>query len=122
MHPLTLLTSLLLTSSLSLAAPNPEALADADVGAALTPARAARAAEDLSVGTTLEQRKACKCIKVSNPGLYCDYCQIGGKFVVTDGWTSGNVYWCNKQGGCDDLGKRNSCVNGKGPCDGRDSG
>jgi hypothetical protein len=120
MHPFTLLTSLLLFApSFSLAAPSPEAVANADAGAALT---FPRAATDLSVRATLEQRKACKCIKVSNPGLYCDYCQIGGKFVVTDGWTSGNVYWCNKQGGCDDLGKRNSCVNSKGPCDGRDSG
>ncbi|KAH7073198.1 hypothetical protein FB567DRAFT_553824 [Paraphoma chrysanthemicola] len=72
---------------------------------------------DLSV-----RSNPCKCAKVSNPGLYCGYCQVGGKFVVLDGWNDNNVFWCNKQGGCEDLGRRTSCVNGKGPCDGRDSG
>ncbi|KAJ4987049.1 hypothetical protein SVAN01_07465 [Stagonosporopsis vannaccii] len=45
---------------------------------------------------------ACKCKKVSKEGLYCGYCA-----QVTDYGKDGgffNVYWCNKKGGCDDLG------------------
>ncbi|KAF2027015.1 hypothetical protein EK21DRAFT_91902 [Setomelanomma holmii] len=79
--------------------------------------REARAEADIS-----PHSNPYKCAKVSSPGLYCGYCQVGGKYVVLDGWNDNNVFWCNKQGGCEDLGRRTSCVNGKGPCDGRDSG
>jgi hypothetical protein len=64
----------------------------------------------------------CTCAKVSNPGLYCGYCKVGGNYVVLNGYNNNNVFWCNKQGGCEDLGRRTSCVNSNGPCDGRDSG
>ena len=44
---------------------------------------------------------ACVCKRVSNEGLYCGYCQ-----AVTNLGDGGvfNAYWCNKNGGCKDLG------------------
>ncbi|KAF1354230.1 hypothetical protein EJ07DRAFT_158627 [Lizonia empirigonia] len=63
---------------------------------------------------------ACSCKKVSNEGLYCGYCTE----VLTLG--SGglyNAYWCNKKGGCDDLGySKTYCDKStKIYCDGRDA-
>jgi len=56
-------------------------------------------------------------------GLYCGYCYLSNinNYAVINGKDE-NVYWCNKEGGCDSFGKRNSCADYKGPCDGRDSG
>lgn len=62
---------------------------------------------------------ACACKKVSNEGLYCGYCT-----AVTNYGDGGvfNVYWCNKNGGCKDLGysktrcKEDTTIY----CDGRD--
>ncbi|KAF8542430.1 hypothetical protein BDD12DRAFT_728888 [Trichophaea hybrida] len=61
---------------------------------------------------------ACSCQRVSNPGLYCGYCGDG---VITT-VDNDHVAWCNRAGGCEDLGWRRSCAQQAGPCDGRDSG
>ncbi|KAH7563519.1 hypothetical protein BM1_00566 [Bipolaris maydis] len=97
---------------------------------------AAPVAEAAPEPATLDKR-ACRCIPVSNPGmllhgkeartqaqrsigLYCGYCYSGT--IVTSGRINNHVYWCNTAGGCEDLGLRNSCTARAGPCDGRDSG
>ncbi|KAF3031382.1 hypothetical protein E8E12_000406 [Didymella heteroderae] len=62
---------------------------------------------------------ACACKKVSNAGLYCGYCA-----AVTDLGSGGvyNAYWCNKKGGCEDLGySKTRCEKDTTIyCDGRD--
>ncbi|XP_014559205.1 hypothetical protein COCVIDRAFT_92229 [Bipolaris victoriae FI3] len=80
---------------------------------------AAPVAEAAPEPATLDKR-ACRCIRLSNPGLYCGYCYSGT--IVTSGRINNHVYWCNTAGGCEDLGVRNSCTARAGPCDGRDSG
>ncbi|USP82350.1 hypothetical protein yc1106_09624 [Curvularia clavata] len=83
---------------------------------------AAPAPEPVAEPAALDKR-ACKCAKVSNPGLYCGYCWFSSYdgYVIKSGRVDNHVYWCNKSGGCEDFGKRNSCANYAGPCDGRDS-
>ena len=63
-------------------------------------------------------KRSCKCSKVKNAGLYCGYCYLSNinNFAVISGWVDDHVYWCNTAGGCDDLGKRTSCGQEKGPC------
>ncbi|KAF2818766.1 hypothetical protein CC86DRAFT_256140, partial [Ophiobolus disseminans] len=104
---------ILLTSSvLANPAPSAEELARAPIDVAIRDAvNHTTEAEPAAV-----DKRACTCQKVDNAGLYCGYC-----WAVKTGYVNGNVYWCNKQGGCDDLGRRTSCVNRNGPCDGRDS-
>ncbi|KAH7078669.1 hypothetical protein BKA63DRAFT_387218, partial [Paraphoma chrysanthemicola] len=63
--------------------------------------------------------KPCKCSKVKNPGLYCGWCWVDGQRAVREGYNTEDVFWCNTQGGCENLGIRTSCKNAKGPCDGR---
>lgn len=63
---------------------------------------------------------ACTCAKVSNPGLYCGYCT---QVYVYDVDLYDNVYWCNKSGGCENLGYATNCKNtlsSRKYCDGRD--
>ncbi|EUC42858.1 hypothetical protein COCMIDRAFT_39151 [Bipolaris oryzae ATCC 44560] len=110
----TLLTALLIAGS-AFALPE-----TASSGAVENVAReAAPLAEAVPQPATLDKR-ACRCVRVSNPGLYCGYCYSGT--IVTSGRINNHVYWCNTAGGCDDLGVRNSCTARDGPCDGRDSG
>ncbi|KAF2203653.1 hypothetical protein GQ43DRAFT_478879 [Delitschia confertaspora ATCC 74209] len=60
---------------------------------------------------------ACTCQKVSNPGLYCGYCE-----EVKTGWVSDHAYECAKSGTCKDYGKSSRCADDNAYyCDGRDS-
>lgn len=69
----------------------------------------------LALGLAAAAAAKCACQKVSNPGLYCGYCT-----QVTSGWVGDNIYWCNKQGGCDDYGfSRNCAARTPRICDGR---
>ncbi|KAF1842245.1 uncharacterized protein K460DRAFT_398279 [Cucurbitaria berberidis CBS 394.84] len=106
----TLLATLLLAGS---AFAVPEPIDDRSVEHAVRDASANPEAEPEVANLA---KRACKCTKVKNAGLYCGYCA-----AVISGWKHDNVYWCNKAGGCDDLGRRTSCVKTEGPCDGRDS-
>ncbi|EMD65912.1 hypothetical protein COCSADRAFT_170346 [Bipolaris sorokiniana ND90Pr] len=109
----TLLTTLFVAGS---AFALPEAVPDTIENVVREAAPVAEAAPEPA---TLDKR-ACRCIRVSNPGLYCGYCYSGT--IVTSGRINNHVYWCNTAGGCEDLGVRNSCTAKDGPCDGRDSG
>ena len=72
---------------------------------------------------------ACSCQKVSNPGLYCGYCEAVtscGRDEATSCYN--NAYECNKSGGCYEYGKSSRCnwSADKWPpkpayCDGRDT-
>jgi hypothetical protein len=61
--------------------------------------------------------QACKCDKVSNEGLYCGYCT---EVHTYDEKLFDNVFWCNKNGGCENLGNAAKCKTGATYCDGRD--
>src|SRR5689334_20135967 len=64
--------------------------------------------------------QACACDKVKNAGLYCGYCS---EVHVYDEKLYDNVYWCNKSGGCEDLGNASNCkktLDTYKYCDGRD--
>ncbi|EDU49978.1 hypothetical protein PtrSN002B_000112 [Pyrenophora tritici-repentis] len=120
LHIKAILATLLLTST-AFALPEPEAVAEARAVENVVrdaSANAEAAAEPVSL-----DKRACKCNKVKNAGLYCGYCYLSNidNWAVINGKDQ-NVYWCNKQGGCEDFGKRNSCAAYNGPCDGRDSG
>ena len=62
---------------------------------------------------------SCSCKQVSNEGIYCGYCAA----VITLG-NGGvyNAYWCNKKGGCTDMGySKTQCEKSTTIyCDGRD--
>jgi hypothetical protein len=131
----TLITTLLLTGT-ALAIPEPINANAVENLIRDTPANP----EAIAEAAILEDRKACKCAKVKNAGefsvqeiqhntqheagLYCGYCWLSNidSYAVVSGRDNDNVYWCNKEGGCDNIGYRKSCGNRKGPCDGRDSG
>ncbi|KAH7139487.1 hypothetical protein B0J11DRAFT_516910 [Dendryphion nanum] len=115
MHTFNLLLTLTTILPLTLSASTPNTNTKSD------PAIIPRAAEAVAEPVQLEKR-ACKCRKVKNEGLYCGYCYLTNidDEAVYEGDIWDNVYWCNKKGGCEDLGRRTSCVKRDGPCDGRD--
>lgn len=60
---------------------------------------------------------ACRCIRVSDPGLYCGFCRVAPGTGVGPGnnWVNDvaldNVAWCNTAGGCEDYGYSTHCAN-----------
>jgi len=114
MHFSTLLPALLVLASSAIAGPAP---ANEVTARSLKD----RSLKDISLreaGPEVVKRAACTCKKVSNPGLYCGSCDQVTSYTG-DKWEW--VFWCNKQGGCDDIGFRKSCRDSGTPCDGRDS-
>jgi hypothetical protein len=72
------------------------------------------ARDDLKAESFSAAAAACKCKKVSNPGLYCGFCK------TTNGVGPGNAYfntvpldhvaWCNTSGGCEDYEYSSHCA------------
>jgi len=62
----------------------------------------------------------CSCASGLNPGLYCGYCTSPRKAIpgCTRGECLDSVYQCNSSGGCCLYGRRTSCANRQGPCNG----
>ncbi|KAK0625911.1 hypothetical protein B0T14DRAFT_508756 [Immersiella caudata] len=62
----------------------------------------------------------CSCATGLNPGLYCGYCTSPRRAIpgCTMGECLDSVYQCNSSGGCCLYGRRSSCVNRQGPCNG----
>jgi hypothetical protein len=75
--------------------------------------------EDLKEAEGFAAAAACKCKKVSNPGLYCGFCKAAAGTGVGPGNNYintvyiYNVAWCSTSGACDDYGYSSHCAAGE---------
>lgn len=75
--------------------------------------------EDLKAAEGFAAAAACKCKKVSNPGLYCGFCKTAAGTGVGPGNNYFNtvyiynVAWCSTSGACEDYGYSSHCAAGE---------
>ena len=106
----------LLTATLGLASPAPDAALPQEVAVPME----ARDVDDALAATPLSKRACsktgCKCIKGLSQGTYCGACKLSGKYVITAKRHLKHIYECSPSGACCDYGTASDCNTGHGRC------